>query len=324
MNGMLKNKKAKIFLPVVVLLCTLLFVALVSANPTGVVGKNEKIAEIPIQTGELRLIEERKDVAGNVIQIWEDDTYSYYYDVTSNKIGVISANTKKMEAIVKNAGDISAGYIPSVDTDISGFLKDFFPEYDPESIEIELDTESGNPIEWFQYTVKEHYRDILQNTAHISLSYDGQLTFLQGSHNSIDRTIDYWAYNEQDAIRLAFMYLQSKKDDLEHEINTELQTSGNEKYLIATEEMVLPDGVKIGEEFKTEQLPQLEVYLNSVDDMNVSSVEKMVYQDTVAWLVEFSVNSSWGKFDEALNPFLHVYIDAATGEVLEMNSTDAG
>ena len=88
--------------------------------------------------------------------------------------------------------------------------------------------------------------------------------------------------------------------------------------------MVLPDGVKIGEEFKTEQLPQLEVYLNSVDDMNVSSVEKMVYQDTVAWLVEFSVNSSWGKFDEALNPFLHVYIDAATGEVLEMNSTDAG
>lgn len=324
MSGMQKSKKTKIILPVIVFLCTVIFAVLASANPTGTIENNEKLAEIPIRTGELRLIEERKDIAGNVIQIWEDDKYSYHFDVANNDVRVISANTERMEAIVKSAGDLSIGEIPNVDTDISGILKDFFSEYDLDSIKTEIDTESGNPIEWFEFTVKEYYKDILQNTAHISLSYDGQLTFLQGSRNTIDKTKDYWVYNEQDVVELAFKYILSKKDDWESDINSELKNPGEAEYFIATEEMVVPDGVKIGEEFKTERLPQYEIYLNSIDDMKVSDVEKMVYGDTVAWLVEFSVNTSWGNFDEVLNPFIHLYIDATTGEVLEMNSTDAG
>ncbi len=326
MNRIKRIITVKTLVLVAFLLCIIVLTTIVLTKPSGALEKNTILTEIPIQTGELRLVEERKDVAGNTIQIWNDEKYSYYYNETDGNVNVISANTNTMEEIVKSAKGLSLEQVPSLNTEtlVRDILNDFFPEYNLDSIKTVIDTESGNPIELFQFKIKEYYNDILLNTASISLSYDGQLTFLHGSHNTIDTKKDYSVYEESNIIELAFKYLQSKKEQIEYDINSGFNSSGEEEYYIATEDMVLPDGVKIGDVFKTEKLPLYEMVLNSVDDMNVSSVEKMAYKNTVAWLIEFSVNTSWGKYTKALNPLIHLYIDAATGEVLEMNSTDAG
>lgn len=282
----------------------------------------EEIQALGLTTGTLRLLEERKDVDGNVIQRFADDQYSYYYSPSNREVVVISANDEVMEKIVQDASGLSLELVPAIDNDVMKYIKAFFPEYNLETVKIDLDTESGSPIEFFQYTIRDYRNEIQTNSAQISFSIDGQLTFVHGSHNKLDDSKDYSKINDSEAVRLACAYLIEKKAELEENANASLSEQTADEYITATDDMVLPDGVKVGETFKVEKLPAYEVYINSPDDINIITNQKLIYNDTVAWLVEFTVNTSWGEVDTIFNPLVHVYIDAATGKVLEMNMTD--
>lgn len=282
----------------------------------------QQITDLGISKGTLKLIEERKDAVGNTIQLLSDDYYSYYFDPSNKEVLVIVANNDVMEKIVENSSKLSLDSVPNIDNDVLGNIKKIFPEYNLDSLKIDLDTESGSPIEFFQYTIREYSNDIQINKAHLSFSYDGQLTFVNGSHNELDVNKDYSKIDSSAAIEIAFSYLMKTKDAYEKNANSSLAEASFEEYIVATEDMILPDGVKVGDTFRLEKLPAYEIYLDSHSDMNVIRNEKLMYEDTVAWLIEFTVCTSWGKYDTIFNPLIHIYVDASTGEILEMNMTD--
>lgn len=282
----------------------------------------QEVKDLGLSTGTLRLIEERKDAVGNTIQKMSDDNYSYFFDPTKKEVLVIVANDAVMEGIVKEASTLSMELTPGVDNDIMSNIIKFFPEYNLDAVKIDLDTESGSPVEFFQYTIREYKNDIQINKAQMSFSYDGQLTFVYGSHNQLDETKDYSIIGASDAVEIAFSHLRKLKDAYEENINSSLVDDSTDEYITATEDMVLPDGVKVGDTFKLEKLPSYEIFIDSQSDINVIRNEKLMYGNTVAWLIEFTVQTSWGKYDTIFNPLIHIYVDAATGNVLEVNMTD--
>lgn len=322
-----KWKKAIIGILVVTLIVatTMLLTGFSSAKEYGGVQNKiecQEVMDLGLNSGTLRLVEERKDAIGNTIQIMRDDCYTYYYDTERKEVIVITINDSIMEKIVKDASDISMERIPLVDIDVMRYIKEIFPKYHLDTIKIDLDTESGSPIEFYRYTVHEYQDDIQTNRAQLSFSIDGQLTFVYGSHNEIDESKNYSRINEYDAIKIAYSYLVDKKDQYEKAMNANYSEHDSEKLITATEDMVLPDGVKVGETFELERLPVYEIFISSPDDMNISMNQKVVYGDTVAWLVEFTVKTSWGDVDPLFNPLFHVYVDAETGKVIELNTTD--
>ena len=314
----------------ILVLVLLLSMSLLLAGASSPKAKSDETTEIDckeimalgLSKGSIRLIEERNDVAGNVIQHFVDDQYSYYFSPSERKVLVIVANDALMERIVRDASGLSMKIVPAVDNDIMSCIEKFFPEYNLETVIIDLNTESGSPIEFFQYTIRDFHNDIQTNSAQISFSIDGQLTFVYGSHNRLDASKDYSKISDSEAIRIACTYLVDKKTELENAANADASKQTSDEYIIATEDMVLPDGVKVGDTFKIEKLPIYEIFINTSDDMDVITNQKLVYNDTVAWLVEFTIKTSWGEIDTIFNPLVHIYVDATTGKILEMNMTD--
>lgn len=320
------TKPGIIILVMLVALSLVLVLSGFSLSPEAASSSNETdcqaVMDLGLSTGNLRLVEERKDAVGNTIQLLRDDYYSYFFDPMKNEVIVVTANDNIMEQITKNASTLSMELVPGVDNDIISYVSKFFPEYNLDDVKIDLDTESGSPIEFFQYTIREYENDIQVNKAQISFSYDGQLTFIYGSHNQLDEGKDYSKISASDAVGIAFSHLTKTKNAYEEGMNSSLAEDAAEEYITATDDMILPDGVKVGDTFRLERLPTYEIFIDDQNDMNVIKNEKLVYEDTVAWLVEFTVRTSWGEYDSIFNPLIHIYVDASTGDVLEINMTD--
>lgn len=284
----------------------------------------QEVKSLGLSSGALKLIGESKDAGGNTVQKLCDDRYTYFFDPAKREVRVIIANDDVMEKIVDDASGLSMQLVPAADNDIMNVIRKFFPEYDLDAVKVDVDTESGSPIEFFQYTIREYKDDVQINKAQISISIDGQVTFVHGSHNRIGESEDYSKISSSDAIDIAFSYLTKAKSEYEEKMNPHLDEASAEEYIIATEDMLLPDGVKVGDTFKPEKLPAYKIFLDGKNDMNVIRNEKLMYGDTVAWLVEFTVRTSWGEYDSIFDPLIHIYVDASTGDVLEMNMTDGG
>lgn len=326
-------KKITSMLKLVVMVITLLTLSLMltgfSPNPQGETVRessevsaamSKAISSLDLQEGELTVVSQMKGAKGNTILICEDNNYSYYVNESTNEVVVVSMNTRMMEKKVASAPEVSSLSTKQSDAIIQEVITKYFPEYDPKNLVVDVDSESGSPIEYYRYSVSEIQDDIQINRALISLSYDGQLTLLYGSHNSIDSSKNYSAISQDDAKSVAFEYMMNQKETLEK--NVDFSNTVEEEIIVATEDMILPDGVSVGDEFVLERLPNFQIKLNSIEDMDFIQVKKVVYNDTVAWFLEFIVDTSWGEYDTIFNPLVHVYIDASTGKVLEMNTTD--
>ena len=280
------------------------------------------IGALGLRKGELKVVEEQPNIQGDIIQKLSDDSYSYFYDTKKDAVIVISANDQAMDKIIKNAPEDFMVGLSETKIDIKKYVNKFFPEYDLENIKVELDMSSGSPVESYRYKISDYQDNVQINNAQMSFSYDGQLTFVYGTHNIIGDFVTYNTISEQKAISIAFSHLFSLKKEIEDEANKNYTTENNSKEIIATEDMMLPDGINPGDSFVQEKLPWYQIYLNNISDMNVLKCEKIIYENTVVWLVEFTVKTSWGDIDTIFNPLMHVYVDAQSGNVLEMNSTD--
>ena len=211
-----------------------------------------------------------------------------YKNYSSVRDTILVADDNMMREITENAKNI--GNVDETEIDILAFVHEYFPEYNTETMKIDVEKGvSGSPLEYYQYTIYDYIDDIQVNRAHINFSYDGQLIFVQGSHNKIDRSKDYDKIDENKALDIAYSYLIEEKDRND-------------------------DG-----------LPWNYIILDTSEDMNVQCAEKMVYrmdEDTVAWMIELILKTEEGEKDSMFNPLVHIYIDAAEGKVLNMNYTD--
>jgi len=279
------------------------------------------ISILGLRNGELKVVEEQQNIQGDIIQKLSDDSYSYFYDTSKDAVIVLSACDQVMNKIVKEAPDNFMSSLSETEIDINKYIHQFFPEYNLNTIKISLDTSSGSPLESFRYTISDYQDGTKVNNAQMSFSYDGQLTFLYGTHNNHNNFKTYGNISEKDAISIAFSYLSNLKKDIENDANKNY-TDDVPETIIATDDMILPDGVKPGETFISQKLPRYVIYLDTESDMSILSTEKTIYGNRVAWLIEFIVKTSWGDIDTIFNPLIHVYVDIENGNVLEMNSTN--
>lgn len=282
------------------LLCVVVFVG--CAPPTEPVAEAyrsayEAVNALELHSGELRVLEDSKNAAGDKIQTLEDDAYVYRFNAEEKELVSICASTKEMEEIVRRAGETVESGDLTKEIDVMGIVRTYFPEYEPQTVQIEQEMGSGDPIGWYRYTVRDLRDELVLNTARIEFSYDRQLTFLQGTHNTLDAGMETLSCTREEAVAIAFRYL--------------------------VEDMAAAQRGENGGAF-AEEMPEYEVFFDTVEDMRDLKMEKRMHGKRVAWLVEFTVHTSWGEVDDIFDPLIHIYVDAQTGEVLEMNQTDGG
>ena len=128
----------------------------------------------------------------------------------------------------------------------------------------------------------------------------------------------------EDAAEIVLNYMIENVDTLEQKAKESMGGDVAGEVLIATEDMVLPDGVKVGDTFTVDKLPAYRLFIKSKKDMLNPSVMRIMYQGNVAWEVTFSAQSSWGEYDEVFNPCFTAYVDVQRGEILEITATDGG
>ena len=90
----------------------------------------------------------------------------------------------------------------------------------------------------------------------------------------------------------------------------------------ADDGFVLPDGVNSLDEVVEQKLPDYKILVNSNKDLTGINMVKEMYRGSVVWVVEFTLNTSWGEVDDMFNGLVLMIIDAQTGDVLEVASTD--
>ena len=88
------------------------------------------------------------------------------------------------------------------------------------------------------------------------------------------------------------------------------------------EGVILPDGVKSIDDVVEEQLPEYKLYLNTVKDLNNIKMNREVHNGKVVWFANFTISTSWGEVDSMFNSMISMEIDAMTGEIIEVLSTD--
>lgn len=260
--------------------------------------------------------------AGEVLLIYEDDEYLYYVEQNSKRVILVQMKPDDMERL----GD---EYSKSQDNTITEesahqimryVIDSIFPEYNLDNLSINLDSDTGSHIEYYIYTIKEMHEDAVLNLATVSIAFNGEVTIVSGTHNTKESFGKIDGLSKEDAIRIAYEYVLEEKKSLDSE--DPLEYAGDGEVLIATEDMVLPDGVNVGDEIHIEKLPRLEYFVDDVNDLHIIEMSKVSYLKRVVWQLAFSIDTSWGEIDEALNPIVVMYIDIETGEILMVDTAE--
>ena len=157
----------------------------------------------------------------------------------------------------------------------------------------------------------------------MSLAFNGQITVVSGSHNTKEDFYTRSTINADEAVEFAVAYIIENKEKLERQ-NVSDDSEVRDEEIFATADMILPDGVNPGDTFRVEKLPAYKIQINDTSDIMDPSAIKTMYKGNPVWEVGFSVKTSWGDYDELLNSYLTIYVDAQSGRVIDMVSTDGG
>lgn len=284
-----------------------------------------------ILLGELNCQEVIQNQVGQTIRVYSDDSYQYFVSDKSGEISLISMNGSTMEEISAKFEDGRYNTVSDEQAEKIMFevIKKVFPEYSVSNLSIKTDNETGSSIERFRYYIEELHDDYVVNVASVSIAFNGEVSFISGTHNTIDMFksdaapigSDDLMITKEDLPDIVAEYIVENVVELEKSRSMEKNYPSHEK-VIAAEGMLLPDGVSIGEEFTIDTLPEYQVYCDNADDISIREIKKVMRSGTVLWEVNFMVHTSWGEYDSALNPNVVMYIDPINGHVVEMYSSN--
>lgn len=284
----------------------------------------------------LELVSTEEDVNGELMATYEDETYRYVLNKDNDTVRMLYMLPEKQEAIQNS--EMSVISRKEADDLMYKYMNTLFTEYDTDSLSYIVSENSDNLSEYYQYYIEEITSDTILNRAEIYFSSDGQLTYACGTHNEYFASTFSNSLSEQQAIDRVFTYVVAEKKEiaqlqekssLENEDGILISEMSEEKNLtdedtlIATEDMVLPDGVSVGDEFKpVDTMPDFNFIIESKNDLQISDVKKDATSGTVLWVVECQVDTTWGTYDEIFNYMGVFYVDAATGEIVNVEWTD--
>lgn len=311
---------------VVLMLCVSIAFA---ANPASIQKEAavEKIQSMGILEGELKFIEQRQDIKGELQYEYQDQKYTYIIAADSGDIVFAKMNSDKLDSLVMKASSLKAVALEEAQQLAQKTISSAFPSYKTEDVEIESITGNGNPIDYVIYTIEERHDDIIVNRAVISIGIDGSVTSFGGTNNSLSDFDGTDRYTGEQIRSLIYGYFARNKSDFEKamqptfEPSTDKTTAQNKDLPTDTDEWILPDGIESIEDYKEEKLPDYKLYLSSIKDMEFDEIYREKYNDTIVWCASFSLRSSWGDVESILNPYVVVRVDAKTGTVVDIIST---
>lgn len=312
-------------------ICTLIILGLILFFSMGLVSilpsdyeaehAKQSISNLGISEGELKFVGQKENSYGKKQYTYTDNIYTYILDANSSEVVFTKLNTDKMKQLTEKASGITPTDREKTDLKIKGTIKKLFLDYNLDYTTVNIITDNGSPLDYILYEIEEKHGNIVVNRAVIGYGIDGSLTSFGGTHNKLDDFKGSDNYSEAQIINIAYDYLASNKSKIEAAMIPS-EDSGTDMKTYNDDEVVPPDGIKSIDEVVEVKLPEYKLELNNYKDLKDISIMKEMFNGSIVWKVNFTLNTSWGKVDSIFNPLINMKIDAMTGNIIEVISTD--
>lgn len=328
----MKTQSIRLSIGITIFVVLMLCVSIAFATNAASIQKEaavQKLQSMGILEGELELIEQRKDINGALQYEYQDQKYTYIIAADSGDMVFAKMNSDKLDNLVIKASSIEAVALGEAQQLAQKTLSSAFPSYQLKDISLEAFTGNGNPIDYVIYTIEEKHDDIIVNRAVVSIGIDGSVTSFGGTNNSLSDFDDSGKFTQEQIQSIIYDYFAQNKSGFEKSMQPTLESTFDIKLdqekdvLIDADEWILPDGINSIEEYKAEKLPDYKLYLNSIKDMKFDKIYREKYNDTIVWCASFSLRSNWGDAESILNPYIVARVDAKTGQIVDIISTDS-
>lgn len=233
-----------------------------------------------------------KNEAGQSLSVYSDSYYKYYVPEGTKEIAyvvLLEGEMEKLDSLYtrkysseKNEANKTISK-EEADRILQDVILKLFPEYNNDDLYIQVDSETGSFIEYYRYHIEEVHDETRVNTAAVSLAFNGQIAMASGSHNTADMFDVKSNIKSDDVLNIVSSYMIDHKEEVEKSISQ-----------------------PIAEDFK------------DASDLIEPSIIKVMRKGDVVWEASFTVKTSRGDYDELISPRITAYINAESGEIVEL------
>ncbi len=291
------------------LLLAILFLAAISACGGDAPAVIEQTNAFHQDFGSMEKVEEFQNAAGEPVRIYTDGKYNYSVGENRGEAFLVSASPSTMTDIEEAYGRDPDAVIPQGDADqrMREILLAYFPEYDTAQLRVECN-ETRNHLDWFSYLIQEYDGINRVNIAAVSLAFDGTCTLVTGTHNSPEIFAGSDRFSVEEIRGIVFEYVTLNKTEIQREYLTPGRDTDGPFY----------DG-------QGKEMPPFAFLMETPEDMLDVEIVKLIKGDKPCWEMSFAVHDTWEQADpffSGILPWITVYVDAMTGEVLSYTTTD--
>ena len=276
--------------------------------------QNLQNAVIPLQqndltTGAFTFESETRDANDQIVYICSDMRYKYYIDGNDFHIRSALLNDEGFNEILSDEQALSENEFLKIGNSLLPIL---FPFMKTEYLEIKHALNYDDYANTYEYTIVERREDCIVNRGLFGLSKGGVLVSFSSTFNDFDDFRDSNKYSKEEVCDIVFKELLNVKEIVEASEGY----APDEKYNIVG----LPPregGMTIGDvddNSKKEQLPPFVMDLSAQDDVYFIMIHKERQGDTIYWIVNAQVKTSWGAVESLFDYIWSFQIDANTGE----------
>lgn len=246
--------------------------------------------------------------AGQVLNVYSDENYLYYVTEADNRVAMVSLQADQMEKLSEmfSKGQINIISDEKAEEIMYEVIGKVFPEYSVTDLCVSFDNVTGSSIESFRFYIEEVIDDNVINVASVSLAANGQISSVSGSHNTVDlfemgtatadATSEKCSVSKDDLPDIIARYVTDNLVAMESERMVDGDVY-SEETVIASEGMLLPDGVNIGDTFAVKRLPEYRIYCENAEDIHIVESARVIHKGVIAWEVKFTLDTSWGEVD---------------------------
>ena len=180
-----------------------------------------QIKELSISEGKLNFLGEMERADTLRVYIYQDESYTYYYNIDDKGILSLKANSEMQ--ISEKAGSAD-------DERVKMLTSEIFPWINTDDMTIEWG-EPGGSMEAYRCSAEEYEDDIRLNMLSFSFSADGNLVYAFATHNVIQDNSEY-VVEKPRAEEIAIDYLKVEQEDINYIKATKIVHDGALVWLI--------------------------------------------------------------------------------------------
>ena len=180
-----------------------------------------QIKKLSISEGKLNFLGEMERVDTLRVYIYQDESYTYYYNIDEK--GILSLNANSEMQIYEEAGSVD-------DERVKTLTREIFPWINIDGMTIEW-CEPGSHLEAHRCSAEEYEDDIRLNMLSFSFSADGRLVYAFATHNIIKDNFEYIVERPR-AEEIAIDHLKAEQEDINYIKATKIVHNGAPVWLV--------------------------------------------------------------------------------------------